>query len=85
MVYAFAFPLALGALPFGWMAMRRRALPCSWCCRLYHTAVATFTVGSIVQGVLAIYGTTNQLTIAYWIAGGCLLLAGAIVGILHRE
>ena len=85
MVYAFAFPLALGALPFGWLALRRRALPRRWCCRLHHAAVATLTVGSIVQGVLAIYGTTNQLTAVYWAAGGLLLLAGAVSGILHRK
>lgn len=43
---------------------------------LYHSGIATLTVGSIVQGVLEIYGTTNALAGYYWIAGGALLLAG---------
>lgn len=45
-------------------------------CRLHHAGVATLTLGSVMEGVLAIYGTTNQLTCWYWIAGG-LLLVGA--------
>lgn len=85
MVYAFAFPLALGTLPFGWMSMRRRALPCRWCCRLHHAGVATLTVGSLIEGVLAIYGTTNQLTSAYWVAGGLLLLGGLVTGIVCHK
>ena len=72
MVYAFAFPLALGALPFGWLAMRRMPLPRG--CTLHHAAVATLTVGSVMEGVLAIYGTTNHLTVWYWIVGGGLML-----------
>lgn len=85
MVYAFAFPLALGALPFGWMAMKRKALPCRWCCRLHHAGVATLTVGSIIEGVLAIYGTTNHLIIVYWAAGGLLLLGGLAAGTMNRK
>ena len=74
MVYAFAFPLTLGALPFGWLSLRKRPLPCRWTCRLHHAGVATLTLGSVMEGVLAIYGTTNQLTCWYWIAGGLLLV-----------
>lgn len=74
MVYAFAFPLVLGALPFLWLSLRRRPLPCPRCCRFHHAAVATLTFGSVMEGVLAIYGTTNRLTLAYWIVGIALLL-----------
>ena len=84
MVYAFAFPLGLGALPFRWMAMRRRALPCRWCCRLHHAGVATLTVGSVMEGVLAIYGTTNHLTVWYWIVGAALLLLAQLVRLARR-
>ena len=84
MVYAFAFPLVLGALPFGWLSLKRRPLPCRWCRQLHHAAVATLTVGSVMEGVFAIYGTTNHLTIWYWIIGGALLLMGQIVRLCHR-
>ncbi len=84
MVYAFAFPLILGALPFGWIALRRKPHPRPWVCRLYHAGVAALTVGSVMQGILAIYGTTNQLTILYWIAGFALLLAAQILHLIRN-
>lgn len=84
MVYAFAFPLSLGALPFSWMALQRKPLPTRWTCRLHHAAVATLTVGSVMEGVLAIYGTTNRLTLAYWIVGGALLVLAQIARLLRK-
>ncbi len=82
MVYAFAFPLALDALPFGWLALRRRPLPRRWVCRLHHSGVAALTVGSIMEGVFAIYGTTSRLTVVYWIVGGALLVLAQTVRLL---
>lgn len=79
MVYAFLFPLVLGALPFSLLALLGRVLPSRWPRQLHHAGVATLTVGSIFEGVLAIYGTTHHLTIVYWIAGAALLLLGLTV------
>lgn len=76
MVYAFSFPLILGVFPFSWLALQRKPLPGVWSCRLHHAGVASLTIGSVMEGVLAIYGTTNHLTVWYWIAGCALLLAG---------
>jgi len=45
-------------------------------CNLYHSGIAAITVGSLVQGVLDIYGTTNALINAYWWIGGILLSGG---------
>lgn len=84
MAYAFAFPLILGALPFSWMALRKQPLPCRWCCRFHHAGVATLTIGSIMEGVLAIYGTTNQLTVWYWIVGGALVVLGHAARLMHK-
>lgn len=84
MVYAFTFPLILGALPFLWLSLRKTPLPCPWCYRLHHAGVATLTVGSVVEGVLAIYGTTNRLTLAYWIVGIALLLLAQVVRMLRK-
>ena len=85
MVYAFLFPLALGTLPFCWMALRSCPMPYTWGLRLYHAGVAAMTVGSVMEGVLAIYGTTNQLTIVYWIIGPGLVLGGILLSILQRK
>lgn len=85
MVFAFLFPLTLEALPFCWLALRDRPLPHRWVLNLHHAGVATLTVGSIFEGVLAIYGTTNSLTLIYWIAGAALLTGGVIVSLLIRS
>ena len=79
MIYAFAIPLAGGALPFLAIAMGHiRRFPGRISRSLYHAAITTFTIGSIMKGVLEIYGTTSALLPAYWIAGG-LLTAGAVI------
>lgn len=78
MIYAFVFPLALGVLPMLIVRMRRATLLKS-AYRLWHAGIATLTVGSLVTGALDIYGTTNPLTVVYWIAGGLLLVAGGAV------
>lgn len=84
MVYAFAFPLILGVLPFSWLALQKKPLPGVWSCRLHHAGVTTLTVGSVMEGALAIYGTTNHLTIWYWIVGCALLLTGLCSRILCK-
>ena len=77
MIYAFAFPLVLGVLPFLLIGMLRAPYPGRMTRSVYHAGIATLAVGSIVSGVLEIYGTTSPLTIVYWILGGALVLAGA--------
>lgn len=81
MAYAFAIPLALGVGVFYILALHQKTYtapaPLRAC---YHSGVATLTVGSIVKGVLDIYGTTNALVMWYWCVGGVLLAAG-IAGI----
>ena len=77
MVYAFAFPLVGGALPFYAMAgFALRRAPGSVPRGLYHAGIATLTVGSFFQGALDIYGTTQALTVIYWIVGGMLAAMG---------
>ena len=62
MLYAFAFPLAGGTLPFSLLQMAKgKRYPNALARNLYHAGIAAFTVGSILQGVLEIYGTTNEL------------------------
>lgn len=65
MLNAFAFPLAGGALPFMAKSLSGRRFPGRLSGSLYHCGIATLTVGSIMTGVLEIYGTTNGLVNVY--------------------
>ena len=77
MIYAFAFPLAGGTAPFLIMAsVKVKRYPARVSRNLYHSGIATFTAGSLVNGVLEIYGTTNALSVCYPIAGTALILGG---------
>ncbi len=81
MLYAFLIPLLGGALPYLASSVARVPRRATGIVRaMHHCGIATLTIGSIVRGILDIYGTTNRLINAYWIAG-LLLLAGA--GLLH--
>ena len=84
MVYAFAFPLVLGALPNAWLALHKHPLPRPWVYRLHHAGVATLTLGSVMEGVFAIYGTTNTLTMAYWIVGLALLILAQTIRFIGK-
>ena len=82
MVFAFAFPLIGGALPFlilGALRVKRIAAPE----KLYHFGIAALTVGSIINGVLEIYGTTNALSVVYWYAGAALCFLGIALFVLR--
>lgn len=87
MLYAHAIPLAAGALPFALLTVHGRYGPGQWARNFYHAGIAVLTTGCFLQGVLDIYGTTNRLLWAYWIAGGLLLLAGLLLWIrdVHRQ
>ena len=84
MVYAFVYPLCLGAFPFFTVCAfgggrTERIVPSGASARLWAYGVATLTVGSILSGVLEIYGTDSDLLIVYPIAGATLLLAAGVV------
>lgn len=84
MVYAFLFPLVLEALPFGFLALRGRPLPCRRAYQLHHAGVATLTIGSLFQGALDIYGTSNSLTVMYWLVGMLLIITAVITYLLDH-
>lgn len=80
MIYAFAFPLVLGTLPFFIIYSCKKIKPISRVSEnLYNAGIGTLTVGSIIQGVLIIYGTTNSLTHFYWIVGVGLIVAATVI------
>ena len=84
MIYAFAFPLLLGVLPFFGMWKRRKAFPGLLAAQLIHAGIAALCIGSIVQGIIDIYGTENVLISVYWIVGGMLTAAGWLLAVLRK-
>ena len=82
MVCAFAFPLLLGALPFFLLRRAGRPFPGPLAADLIHAGVAALTIGSILRGVLDIYGTTSPLLALYWILGAALSAAGWLSSLL---
>lgn len=85
MLYAFAFPLVMGGLVYAVLLLRGKS-PHGVFLNLWNSAVAALTVGSVFQGVLEIYGTTNRLAVVYPVAGGVLaLLAVLSLFIIKRK
>ena len=84
MLGAFAVPLLLGALPFCLMRRAGRPFP-RGTADLIHAGVATLTAGSLVQGVLEIYGTSSPLTAVYWIVGAVLAGGGWLAALVRKE
>lgn len=82
MLYAFVFPLAGGALPFSALSLAQvRKYPKSLARSLYHCGLGTLTAGSVVAGVLEIYGTANSKTQLYWYAGILLVILGIVLAL----
>lgn len=85
MVYAFLIPLTGGTFPFCAMAIYGPHLaPGRLSTNLYHSGIATLTVGSFFQGALEIYGTSNRLVRIYWVVGGALVLLGMLAHLAGR-
>lgn len=85
MIYAFVFPLLGGTLPALTAAVFGcRKSPAPLPRTLYHCGIATFTVGSIIQGVLEIYGTSNPLTLWYWPIAALLTTAAILLHLATR-
>jgi hypothetical protein len=51
--------------------------------KLYDSSIMTFTIGSIIKGVIEIYGTTNHLITIYLIFG-IILLFSALFTLIKR-
>ena len=95
MVFAFVFPLIGGTLPFLLLYIAERSrektlnsrpyfrlYPAIPARSFYHCGIIALTLGSILTGILDIYGTTNKLLTLYWFLGAALLLAGLSIHLL---
>ena len=82
MMLAFLVPLALGFLPAIILAYNNIRIG-----RLAHdlqyAGVLTLTIGMLIRGALEIYGTTNRLTICYFLAGTILMILAATAAGFH--
>lgn len=85
MLYAFLIPLLGGVIPFYCLLYFRGKFPGCAACRFQHFGVSTLTVGCMFCGVLEIYGTTNRLTILYFIVGGIFVLLGNLMYLLQKN
>jgi len=84
MIYAFVFPLVGGTLFFHILGLVNcKKYPRPFIRNLYHSGIATLTVGSFLQGILDIYGTTNVLINYYWLAGGSFLIIAILTYLLQ--
>ena len=88
MIFAFMVPLLAGAVPNLLASLtgnkKRADSGSSAAAGIQLAAVATLTAGSLVNGALEIYGTTNRLMIFYPVAGLALLTA-ALAAYVIRE
>lgn len=79
MIYAFGIPLVLGVLcqvltpvVFGKFQGSIEAI-------LWNLSIVTFTVGSLLKGIVDIYGSSNHKLIIYPVAGCILALLSVII------
>lgn len=79
MIYAFIFPLVCGTFMLFTLLLIDCKLPDRLSLNIYNAGVATLTVGSILEGVLEIYGTSNPLLRMYGYVGAALTGLGALL------
>ena len=85
MLFAFVLPLLGCSLPYSIIVFRNKNIPGAIALRLWNSGIASLTVGSIIQGVIEIYGTTNQLVIIYAAVGIAFCISGLAVWLIHRR
>lgn len=84
MICSFAIPLILGSF-ISLILYKRKTSYGRVEINLYNAGVATLTFGSIFQGVLEIYGTTNIKVYAYLFVGILLILISMAVSLIKND
>lgn len=80
MIFAFMIPLLGGFVPSLIMyALNVKRCRADAAGGLYRSGIATLTIGSIIKGILEIYGTTNALSRLYLYVGAALTIFGIIL------
>ena len=85
MIYSFSIPLVFGVVvSYVLCYLKITKTPTEIENKTYNAAIATFTIGSIIEGVLQIYGTTNSKVYVYLVVG-IMLLVFSIGSYLFRK
>lgn len=79
MLFAFAIPLVLGVAVSFIRYIAKIKTQTRLQMNLYNAGIATLTIGSIIKGVLDIYGTTNWKVYIYLLLGIALLIGSFAV------
>lgn len=79
MMYPFMFPLCMGIFPNALIGSFKRDVHINTISyNLWNATISTAVCGSIFEGILIIFGTTNQLDI-YFLYATCATLAGSVL------
>ena len=79
------YPLVGGFIVFWILQDLKRTLSLSWAILAwYQAALLTFMAGSLVSGILELYGTTSPFTNYFWILGSLCIIA-CIISIFHNK
>ena len=82
MTYAWVLPLFLGTVVYGVCGLIWPLFPAGIATFLYNAGISTLTVGSLVQGILAIADASSALMPVSPVLGGAFVLAGAVLQLL---
>ena len=82
MIFAFLIPLVSGVIPSIIISGTGKRFPRKTALAAWNSGIAALAVGSVFQGVLEIYGTTNSLIVVYPVIGFLMLGFGALVYLL---
>lgn len=78
MVFLFLIPFLLGVLPFGILKIGQRIKNMEPAAKnLWNAGVATLAAGSLIRGIVDIYGTTTPFAAVYLTVGLFFLAASA--------
>lgn len=86
MICAFLIPLLGGAaVSLLFVILKPRKFPAKTEASIYGCAIATLTIGSIIAGVLEIYGTTNSKVYLYPAAGLLLIIISVVIYFTKKD
>lgn len=85
MIYAFTIPLILGLIVYFIIYIFRLNKYLSKLgMSIYNSFIITLTLGSIMQGFLEIYGTTNKLIFVYFKISLFLIIISVLINIIYN-
>ena len=85
MMYAFLIPL-FGMVVYGIIYIfELNKYYSEFAMKIFNSSIITFTFGSVIKGVLEIYGTTNKLITIYLIFGIIMIILSVITNIIYNN